>query len=117
MAPPPDRAACRWGTLGHFSEDGQVKRIVPNLIQAAAFALCCAAALPGSVRADTLRHDGVRCAGVCAVADAQPRRPRLATRHHAIRHDVAAQAGLLLPEPAIRVPSRYVSLLILGVAY
>jgi hypothetical protein len=93
-----------------------VTRIFHGLTATAALAGVCLIALPASARADTLRHDGLgaACSGACAVAD---KRPRVAARKPPIRHGVAAEARILMPEATLKVPSRYVSLLILGVAY
>jgi hypothetical protein len=113
------RRACPRGAVRNFSEDDQVTRTFPRLTAAAAFAGFCLIALPAAARADTLRPDslGPACSGVCAVADTRLKRPRVAARKPPIRHGLAAEARILVPEATLRVPSRYVSLLILGVAY
>jgi hypothetical protein len=88
-----------------------------GLTAAAALGCALVAALPGQARADTPRHESANCSGVCAVPDARPRRLRAVDRKQPLRHAVASRARILVPESSVPVTGRYVSLLILGVAY
>lgn len=94
-----------------------MKRIPHSLTAAVAVACSFITVLPGAARADTLRHESATCAAVCAVADARPKRLRAVDRKRPLQHAVASQARILVPESDVKVTSRYVSLLILGVAY